>query len=54
MDSDSRSCLLKHCARQCADTGVLQSYRKLYQTVSVQGKVLFMWEKVYGMKVNFM
>ena len=34
MDADSRSCLLKHCARLCADTGVLQSYLKLYQTVN--------------------
>ena len=34
MDSDSRSCLLKHCAQYCADTGVLQSYLKLYRTVN--------------------
>lgn len=34
MDSDSRSCLLKQCAKSCADTGVLQSYLKLYQTVN--------------------
>lgn len=34
MDSCSRSCLLKHCAKHCADTGVLQSYLKLYQTVN--------------------
>ena len=33
MDQNSRSCLLKHCAKRCADTGVLQAYRKLYQTV---------------------
>lgn len=33
MDSCSRSCLLGHCAKQCADTGVLQSYLKLYQAV---------------------
>lgn len=33
MDSDSRSCLLKCCAKHCADTGVLQSYLRLYQTV---------------------
>lgn len=33
MDPDSRSCLLKHCAKCCADTGVLQSYLKLYQAV---------------------
>lgn len=34
IDSDSRSCLLKHCAKHCADTGVLQSYLKLYQAVN--------------------
>ena len=34
MDAESRSCLLKHCAKHCADTGVLQSYLKLYQTVN--------------------
>ena len=34
MDADSRSCLLKHCAKYCADTGILQSYLKLYQTVN--------------------
>ena len=34
MDSDSRRCLLKHCAKYCADTGVLQSYLKLYHTVN--------------------
>lgn len=34
IDMDSRSCLLKHCARYCADTGVLQSHLKLYQTVN--------------------
>lgn len=34
MDSDSRSCLLKHCAKCCANTGFLQSYLKLYQTVN--------------------
>lgn len=33
MDFSSRSCLLKQCAKYCADTGVLQSYMKLYQTV---------------------
>ena len=33
MDLSSRSCLLKQCAKYCADTGVLQSYMKLYQTV---------------------
>ena len=34
MNSSSRSCLLKHCAKHCADTGVLQSYLKLYQAVN--------------------
>jgi len=34
IDADSRSCLLKHCAKHCADTGILQSYLKLYQTVN--------------------
>lgn len=34
MDSDSRSNLLKHCAKCCADTGILQSYLKLYKTVN--------------------
>ena len=34
MDSDSRSRLLKHFAKCCADTGVLQAYLKLYQAVS--------------------
>ena len=34
IDPDSRSCLLKHCAKHCADTGVLQSYLKLHQTVN--------------------
>ena len=34
MDSDSRSRLLKHCVKCCADTGVLQAYLKLYQAVS--------------------
>lgn len=34
MDSDSLGCLLKHCAKCCADTGVLQNYLKLYQTVN--------------------
>ena len=33
MDSCSRSSLLKHCAKHCADTGVLQSYLELYQAV---------------------
>lgn len=34
VDSDSRNCLLRQCAKHCADTGVLQSYLKLYQTVN--------------------
>lgn len=34
MDSDSLGCLLKHCAKCCADTGVLQNYLKLYQNVN--------------------
>lgn len=33
MDSYGRSCLLKHCAKHCADTGVLQAYLDLYQAV---------------------
>ncbi len=33
LDAKSRSNLLKHCARQCADTGVLQSYLRLHRTV---------------------
>lgn len=34
MDSDGRSSFLKHCAKHCADTGILQSYLQLYQTVN--------------------
>ena len=34
IDPESRNCLLRHCARSCADTGVLQSYLELYQTVN--------------------
>lgn len=34
MDPDSRTSLLKHCAKCCADTGILQSYQKLYKTVN--------------------
>ncbi len=34
MDSDSRSNLLKYCAKCCADTGILQSYLKLYKRVN--------------------
>lgn len=33
MDADGRRCLLRHCAKQCADTGVLQAYLRLYQDV---------------------
>lgn len=34
MDSCSRSNLLKNCAKYCADTGILQSYLKLYQAAN--------------------
>ena len=34
IDSEAREHLLKHCARRCADTGVLQSYLRLYQAVN--------------------
>ena len=34
MDAGSRSALLRQCAVCCADTGVLQSYKKLYLTVN--------------------
>lgn len=34
MTSESRSRLLRHCAKQCADTGVLQAYQKLHQDVN--------------------
>ena len=55
MDEESRRDLLKHCARQCADTGVLRShfwlyhavngnrdefYRRLSETGNVRGEVL--------------
>lgn len=33
MDPDSRRELLRHCARQCADTGVLQAYLRLHDAV---------------------
>ncbi len=33
LDARSRSNLLKHCARQCANTGVLQSYLRLHRVV---------------------
>lgn len=31
---EARSSLLKHCARRCADTGVLEAYRKLHREVN--------------------
>ena len=34
MDEVSRSCLLAQCARQCADTGVLQAYLRLHKAVN--------------------
>ena len=34
MDADARSRLLKHCARRCADTGVLRSHLRHYQAVN--------------------
>ncbi len=33
MDAESRSRLLRHCARQCAETGVLQAYLRLHRDV---------------------
>lgn len=33
LDAESRSLLLRHCAKQCADTGVLQAYRALHREV---------------------
>lgn len=33
MDADARSRLLSHCARQCADTGVLQAHLRHFRTV---------------------
>ena len=33
MDADARNDLLAHCARQCADTGVLRAYLRHYQAV---------------------
>lgn len=34
IDPESRSCLLKNCAKRCADTGVVQAYRRLHQAVN--------------------
>ena len=34
IDPESRSCLLKNCAKRCADTGVVQAYRQLHQAVN--------------------
>ena len=33
MDAEARSCLLRQCARKCADTGVLQAYKELHKAV---------------------
>ncbi len=33
LEADSRSCLLKQCAKKCADTGVLEMYQKLHEEV---------------------
>lgn len=33
MDVESRSSLLSHCAKQCADSGVLQAYLRLHDAV---------------------
>ena len=33
MDAEVRSCLLRQCARKCADTGVLQAYKELHKAV---------------------
>lgn len=41
MDLDIRSNLLKHCAKCCADTGILQSYLKLYKTVNGERDALY-------------
>lgn len=35
LDDNSRQCLLRCCAKKCADTGVLESYKKHY--INVQG-----------------
>lgn len=34
LDEESRSCLLKQCAIQCANTGVLEKHQKLYDAVN--------------------
>lgn len=34
LDAASQSSLLRHCARQCADTGVLQSHLRLHRAVN--------------------
>lgn len=41
MDSDSKRNLLKHCAKCCADTGILQSYIKLYKAVNGERDAFF-------------
>ena len=33
MDAEAQSCLLRQCARKCADTGVLQAYKELHKAV---------------------
>lgn len=38
LEADSRSCLLKYCAKRCADTGVLEMYQKLHEEVKVTFK----------------
>ena len=35
LDDNSRQCLLRFCAKKCADTGVLESYKKHY--IKVRG-----------------
>lgn len=34
LDPAGRSCLLKYCAKCCADTGVVQAYQRLHQAVN--------------------
>lgn len=34
MEAEARGCFLKHCAKRCADTGVLQAYQRLYREVN--------------------
>lgn len=34
LDEVNRTCLLKHCAKSCADTGVLEKHQKLYDAVN--------------------